>query len=43
MRWKSVTDVTKLSPPQAFLLRQEGDAGQLGDRHHQDEGKMTRN
>lgn len=26
-------------PPQAFLLRDEGGAGQLGDGHHQDEGK----
>lgn len=40
-RWRSLTDVTELSPPQAFLLRDEGGAGQLGDGHHQDEGKMT--
>lgn len=31
----------ELSPPQAFLLREEGVAGRLGDGHHQDEGKMT--
>lgn len=30
-----------MSPPQAFLLRAEGGAGQLGDGHHQDEGKAT--
>lgn len=26
-------------PPQAFLLREEGGAGQLGDGYHQNEGK----
>lgn len=39
----NMANVTELFPPQAFLLRGEGDAGQLGDRHHQDEGKITRN
>lgn len=42
-RWKPSTDVTELFPPQAFLLREEGGAGQLGDGHHQDEGRMTFN
>lgn len=28
-------------PPQAFLLRDAGGTGQLGDGHHQDEGRMT--
>lgn len=43
MRWKPSTDVTELFPPQAFLLREQGGAGQLGDGHHQDEGRMTFN
>lgn len=37
-RWNRACD--RALPPQAFQLRDEGGAGQLGDGHHQDEGKI---
>lgn len=36
-RWKRLCD--RALPLQALLLREQGGAGQLGDGHHQDEGK----